>query len=291
MSWRVVARREALDVRRSRALWAVVGLFAVAGTAAVLLPALAFGEALSAEAALAFLVDPLELVVGLTALVAGYGAVAGPRTGGQLKLALGLPLRRRGLVFGAFVGRAAVVLAGTAVGLMTVVAALLVVYGSLPLRSVAGFGALLGLLAVAVTALAVGLSAASPTRGVAAVAAVGAFVLFEFFWGVVPGTVHYVIEGSLPGPVVPPWVVLLERLQPFAAFEAATDLVLPAPDRALRLSAGGAEAAAGGPSTLADRLHGAPPGYLDPRASLVTLLAWTVVPLLAGIERFRRADL
>lgn len=290
MRWLVVARREALDVRRSRAVWTLVGVFAVVGVAAVVLPAAAFGDGLPAERSVAFLVAPLRLVVGLTGLLAGHAAIAGPRGGGQLKLALGLPIGRAALVVGAFVGRAVVVLAGTAVGVLAAALAMLGVYGSLPVGALAGFGALLGLLAVAVTALAVGLSAASPSSTAAAVAAVGAFVCFEFFWGVVPGAAHYLVEGSLPGAVVPPWVVLLERLQPFAAFEAATELVVPRAERGVRLSAGGAEAT-GGARNLADRLAGAAPGYLDPWGAVGILLGWTVVPLVVGIRRFGRADL
>lgn len=291
MSWLVVARREALDARRSRALWTVVGLFGAVGVAAVAVPAVAIGDGLSAEEALAFLVAPLRLVVGLTALLAGYGAVAGPRTGGQFKLVLGLPIRRTALVVGSFVGRTAVVLTGVLVGLAAVAVALYAAYGTLPAAPFVGFAALLGLFAVAITALAVGISAASPTRGHAAVAAIGAFVAFEFFWGVVPGTAHYLVEGSLPGAVVPPWVVLLERLQPFAAFEAATDLALPRADQAVQLSAGGAEAADGGTRPLEDRLAAPAPAYLDPWAGVVTLAGWAVVSLLAGMRRFDRIDL
>lgn len=291
MSWRVVARHEALVARRSHGVQAVVVLFAAVGLAAVAVPAVTIGDGLSAERALAFLVAPLRLVVGLTALLAGYGAVAGPRTGGQLKLTLGLPIRRSALMAGAFVGRASVVLGGLFVGLVAVAIGLYAAYGRLPVAPFVGFGSLLGLFAVTITALAVGLSAASPTRGHAAVAAVGAFVAFEFFWGVVPGAAHYLIEGSLPGTVVPPWVVLIERLQPFAAFDAATDLALPAADESIRLSAAGAEAADGGTRTLADRIDGRPPAYLDPWAGVVTLVGWTVWPLLAGTLRFNAVDL
>lgn len=291
MSWRVVARREALDARRSRALQAVVGLFVAVGVSAVAIPAVTIGDGLAAEGALAFLVAPLRLVVGLTALLAGYGAVAGPRTGGQLKLVLGLPIRRSALVAGAFAGRAAVVVGGLFVALAAVAVGLYAAYGSVPLAPFVGLTALLGLFALAITALAVGLSAASPTRGHAAVAAVGAFVAFEFFWGVVPGAAHYLVEGSLPGAIVPPWVVLLERLQPFAALEAAADLALPAADQSIRLSSSGAEAADPGTRSIGDRIDGPVPSYLDPWAGVATLVAWTVVPLLVGIYRFDRIDL
>lgn len=288
----LVARREALDARRSRGLWAAVGLFVLVGVAAVATPAVVFGEASSPERALVFLAAPLKLVVALTALVAGAGAIAGPRACGQLMLVLGLPVERRALVAGVFLGRAVVVLGALAIGLLAVAAVLMVVYGSVPAARVVALGGLAGLFALAFTAVAVGLSAASPSPQRAAAAAIGAFVLFEFFWGVVPAGVHYLVEGSLPGPVVPAWVVLLERLQPMAAFDAATGLVLPRPDEGIRLSSGGAAAAgrAGG-RTLTDRLAGPPPDYLDPWAGVVTLVGWTVVPLAAGWYRFERADL
>lgn len=292
MNWLPVARLMSQDARRSRGLWAVIALFVVTSLAAVALPALVVGASLSAGQALAFLVAPLKIVVTLTGLLAGYGAIAGPRTGGQLKLLLGLPVERTALVVGAFVGRAAVVLGGVAVGLIVVVATLSLVYGELPVRRVATFGGLLALLAVAVTALAIGLSAAARTRGQAAVTAVGAFVCFQFFWGVVPAGVHYLVEGTLPGAVVPAWVVLLERAQPLSAFEAAAAAVLPTPEAGIQLSPGAAQATTGTASrALVDRLAGPPPAYLDPWAAVVTLVGWTAAPLLAGLHRFRRADL
>lgn len=290
MNWRPVARREVRDAGRSKALWTVVALFAAVGVAAVVIPTVAVDE-LGVERSLAFLVAPLKLVVGLTGLLAGYSAIAGPRSGGQLKLALGLPIERSALIVGAVLGRCVVVLVGTAVGMAAITVALLVVYGVVPLARLTGFAALLALFAVTVTAVAVGLSAASPSRGAAAAAAVGAFVLFEFFWGVVPGAIHYAVEGSLPGPVVPPWVVLLERLQPFAAFETTADLVLPEADQSVRLSAEGAAAAEGSNRALRNRLAGSPPTYLDPWVSIVTLVGWAVIPLAIGAYRFTRVDL
>ena len=98
MSWRAVARLEARVVRRSRGLRAVVSVAALVGVAAVWLPSVALGDSLTAERAVPFLVAPMKLAVGLTGLLAGHGAVAGPRTAGQLKLTLGLPNRRSALV-------------------------------------------------------------------------------------------------------------------------------------------------------------------------------------------------
>lgn len=292
MNWHPVARVMERDVRRSRGLWAVVGLLAVVTVTAASLPALVIGGSLPAGQALAFLVAPLKVVVALTGLLAGYGAIAGARSGGQLTLMLGQPIERSALVVGAFVGRVPVVLGGVVVSLVVVLATLPVVYGELPLGRVAAFGALLALYAGSVTALAVGISAVADTHGRAAVAAVGAFVLFQFFWDVVPAGVYYAVEGSLPGPVVPPWVVLLERAQPLSAFEAATELAVPGVEDGIRLSPGDAQATSGGAShALADRLAGPPPAYLDPWAAVVTLVGWTALPLVVGWHRFQRADL
>lgn len=287
MSLVVVARRELQDLRRSRGLWTLVGLATVTGLAAVLLPAIAVDGSLPTEQAVRFLVAPMQLVIGLTGLLAGYSAVAGPRSGGQLKLVLGLPIHRASLVIGAALGRTAVVIGAV----ITIAMTMQLVHGSLPWAALGGFGVLLGVLAVATTSLAVGLSAASPTRWIAAMAVVALFVLFQFFWGVVPAGAHYLLEGSLPGPTVPAWVVLLERLQPFAALEAAADLVLPRADRTLQVSNLGADATGGAPPTLADRLAGAPPAYLDPWVGVGTLTAWIVVSLSVGIHRFNRTDL
>ena len=291
MTWRLVARREVADLRRSRAVAALGGLVALATLAGLLLPALAV-DGLAPAAALALLVAPLKVAVGLASLLVGAGAVAGPRAGGQLRLVLGLPVERRSLVAGAFVGRALVALAVVGAAMAVTAVGVRLLHGGVPVDCLAGLGGLVALYAVAMVALAVGLSAAARTPGRALAAAVVAFVGFQFFWGVVPGGLHYVVEGSLPGRVVPAWVVLVERLQPVTAFEAATDLALPATDAAVRVSNEGAGAGGGGgPPTLEERLRRAPPAYLSPWAAVLVLGAWTVVPLALGAERFRRADL
>lgn len=288
----LVARWTARDAWRSRGLASALLVVGIVALAAVVLPAAVVGESLSAAGALAFLVAPLQVVVTLTGLLAGYGVVAGPRAGGQLTLLLSLPVDRTALVIGAFIGRAAVALGGVGTALAVVSVAIPVLYGGLPLGALAAFGGLLALLAVAVTGLAVGLSAAAGTPGRAAVAAIGAFVCFQFFWGVVPAGLYYLLEGSMPGPVVPAWVVLVERLQPLGTFAATADQVLPTVGDAVQLSPGGAEAAeAAGPPPLADRLDGPPPFYLDPWAGGATLVGWTIAPLAAGWYRFARADL
>jgi ABC-2 type transport system permease protein len=291
MSLMAVTRRELQEQRRSRGLWTLIGLVTVTGLAAVLLPAIAIEGSLPTEQAVRFLVAPMQLVIGLTGLLAGYSAVAGPRSGGQLRLVLGLPIHRASLVIGAALGRTAVVIGGTIGAVITIALAMQLVHGSLPVAVLGGFGVLLGLLAVATISLAVGLSAASPTRWIAAMAVVALFVLFQFFWEIVPAGAHYLLEGSLPGPTVPPWVVLLERLHPFSAFQAATDLVLPDVERTIRLSGEGAEAASGGPRSVADRVNGSVPWFLSPWAAVGTLLGWAVVPLLIGLLLFNRADL
>ncbi|MFB6359873.1 MAG: ABC transporter permease subunit [Halobacteriales archaeon] len=291
MSLVVVAKRELLELRRSRGLWTLLGLATVTGLAAVVLPAIAIDGSLGTEQAVRFVVAPMQLVIGLTGLLAGYSAVAGPRSGGQLKLVLGLPIHRASLVIGAALGRMAFVIGGVIAALITIALAMQLIHGSLAVAALGGFGVLLAVLAAATTSLAVGVSAASPSRWIAAMAVVALFVLFQFFWGVVPAGVHYLIEGSVPGQTVPPWVVLLERLHPFAAFRAATDLVLPEVERTIRLSGEGAEAPSGGPRALGDRVRGPVPWYLSAWAALGTLLGWAVVPLVIGLHRFTRADL
>lgn len=291
MSWRATARREGRDLRAATAVRALLAIATLTGAAAVAVPATALGADLGAEAALPFLVVPLKLVIGLTGLLLGHAAVAGPRSGGQLKLALALPVDRRAFVLGTFVGRAAATLSAAALAILGAGAAMYALFGALPVRGLAGFAGLLGLFGLSVTAIGVGLSASVGSRGAAAVAAVGAFVLFQFFWGVVPAGVHYLLEGSLPGATVPAWLVLIERAQPFAALEAAAELAVQESGRTVRLSGSGAAAGAGGSAAGADRLAGAPPWYLDPAVAVGILVAWAVVPLAIGAERFRRADL
>jgi ABC-2 type transport system permease protein len=291
MNWRAVARREVIDLKRSRGVWIFGCLSIGVGLGAVFIPAVAIEGRLTTAQAMRFLVTPLKLVIGLTGLLVGYNAVAGPRSAGRLKLTLGLPIQRVAIILGALLGRLAIVLGGTAITLGVAAAGIGFLYGSLPLAAMAGFALLLGLFAVTMTGLAVGISAACPSRWLAATTVVGAFVLFEFFWGLLPSGIHYLLTGSLPGRTVPAWFVLLERFQPFTAFQWATDLVLPELGRTVRLSAGGAEAASGAPPSLEDRVRGGLPTYLEPWVGVVVLFAWAIGPLVFGIRRFVRADL
>ena len=291
MSWRATARAE---VRALRAAAVVRGLLAVAaltGVAAVTLPAIAIGTELTAEGALPFLVAPLKLLVGAAGLLLGHGAVAGPRSGGQLKLALGLPIDRRAFVLGTYLGRAAATLLVGVVALAAAAVAMWVLLGAVAMRGLVGLSGALAPFGVAVAAVGVGLSAASRGRGAAAVAAVGALVLFQFFWGVVPAGAHYLVEGSLPGPAAPPWIVFLERAQPFAAFEVAAEHAVPEAGRGVRLSGAGASAGDTPSTGPGAPLAGSQRWYLEPRVAVALLVGWTVLPLVIGAERFRRTDL
>jgi ABC-2 type transport system permease protein len=274
MTWATVARKEFADAVRSRMLWAIVVVLAVMTSLAAglsrLIPEVPADATLAVGAAAQF----AALLVPILALIAAYLAIAGERESGSLKMLLGLPPSRREVLTGKFVGRSGVVAVGLALGFAVSGVATRVLYGDLPLAGFLVVTALTVLLGVAFVGVAVGISAVTATRARAMTLAVAAYLGLTLLWDLFPQGLVLVVTGAMPGETVPAWFLLVQALSPSGAYNALVQVVL-----------------AGGPGAMAARLAGPAPAYLDPLVFLAILLAWTVVPLLVGYDRFRRADL
>ncbi|MFC3477868.1 ABC transporter permease [Halobacterium litoreum] len=281
MSWRVVAKKDFRDASRSKALWALTALFVLfmAGMAYVytLLQESggAAGTELESVGLLFFLLNPVTLLVPLTALVMAHKSVAGEVESGSAKFLLSLPHTRRDALAGKVAGRGAVLGAAVAVGLVVAAVVTVVMYDSFDAMAYLGFSALTLLLAVAYVAIAVGLSATTKDAGRATVLAAGFFVVFELAWAIVPIGIYYLLNNSFTPTGTPPeWYLLLNRIPPSSAFTNAVFGFLP-----------------GNAGTIAQYFPQNPPIYLSKWGALAILLAWAVAVPLVGYRVFDRADL
>ncbi|WP_226482080.1 ABC transporter permease subunit [Natrinema amylolyticum] len=295
VSWRDVARKDFEDAARSRLLWGLIAVFVAFLVMSLLSAEQLFPEPVTVDAALALsgVAMLAQLFVPGIALVAGYMAVVGERRSGSLRVLLSYPFSRGEIVAGKLAGR--LLVTGTALAVGFAVASVLVValYGVPGVTTFAGFVATGVLLGLTFTALAVGGSAAASTQGRARTLTIGSFVGMVFFWKPVVVGIYYAVTGSLPGIQAEPWYFLLKRLNPLEAYRVIAGAVLdervdavpefPLEDVPVNAPAETLE--------LSNRLAGEVPFYLADWFSVVVLLAWGLVPVVAGYRRFEDADL
>ncbi|WP_135829211.1 ABC transporter permease subunit [Halorussus halobius] len=295
MSIPLLVRKEFVDSMRSRGLWTATALLTVVASAAVFLPSVAL-DSVDPVVVPQYMLTPVTTFVSITALVTGYLAIAGERDTGSIKTLFGLPYTRRDVVVGKYLGRAAVVSVAVLVSFVVAGVVGVAMYGSLPYGSYVRLGALTVVLAVAFVGIAVAISAGAASRSRAMTLAVGAFFVFELLWSTLVKGVYYVVTlGDLPGVAVPGWYVFLQRASPGEAFKTVAGTFLPGDVEGVQVStsggAQGASGASGAAPTLAERLGGEVPLYLDDWFALVVLGCWLVVPIVVGYLRFERADL
>lgn len=294
-TWADLARKEFEDAVRSNVLWGFIGVFVAFLVMSLLSAEQLFRDAVTVDAAkaLAGVAMLAQLFVPGIALVVGYMSVVGERRSGSLRVLLTHPFARADVVAGKLVGRTLVTVVGLGVGFAVASLLVVVLYGAPAPGAFVGFVAAGLLLGVTFTALAVGGSAAASTRGRAMALTIGSFVGMVFFWKPAVVGLYYAVEGSLPGLHAARWYFLLKRLNPLEAYRvlagAAVDQRVhevpefPLEDVPARAS----------PETLAlaNRLSGEVPFYLADWFSVVVLLAWGLVPVVAGYRRFADADL
>jgi len=295
VTWRDVARKDFEDVVRSKLLWGItigfVGLltlFLVVGWVSGGTNDSTMTDLLSGMAQF------VVFFVPLIALVAGYMAIVGERRSGSLRVLLSYPFSRSDVVFGKAIGRSVVVAAAICFGFLVVTLLGVPMTGDLAIVDlvlVAGFTVMLG---VTFTALAVGISAATSSRGIALAWAVGLFFLMLVLWEALAVGIYYLIEGTRPGLEAEAWYFALYQANPLESYRIAIGAVTDSfvwPFVQLGLEdLSYAETGPGDLQTSA-RVEGEVPFYLRPWFSAVTFLAWTVIPLAIGYRRFENADL
>lgn len=293
MSVPLLARKEFTDARRARALWAATALLTVVTSASVVLPSVAL-DGVDPATLPQYMLAPVATFVTITSLVTGYLAIAGERESGSIRTLLGLPYTRRDVLVAKYLGRSAVVGTAIVVSFLVTAVAGFATYGTLPVGSFALLAPLTVVLGVVFVGIAIAISAGTGSRSRAMTLAVGTFFLFELLWSSLTQGLYFAVTlGRLPGTNVPPWYVLVRRLSPTNAFETAARLFLS--DDATRVNVsqreGVSSAGTDGGSSLAERIGGELPFYLEDWFALVLLACWIVVPVVIGYLRFERADL
>ena len=285
-TWADVARKDFEDAVRSKLLWGFIAVFVSFLAMALLSAEQLFPDPVTVDAAMALAGVAMlaQLFVPGIALVAGYMSVVGERRSGSLRVLLSYPFSRFDVVAGKLVGRG--IVTGTALTAGFAAASVLVValYGAPDVAAFVGFVATGLLVGLTFTGLAVGGSAAASTRGRAMTLTIGSFVGMVFFWKPVAVGVYYAITGALPGLRADPWYFLLKRLNPLEAYRVLTGAVL---DRHVsevpRFPLEDVPATATPEQLeLANRIAGDVPFYLGDWFSAVVLLAWGVIPGVAG---------
>jgi len=270
--WTAIARKDIREVWDSRLLRYLLYLLVVVyGLAAYVYP---LGrEAVTTSGFAGFATDPVGLVVPLVAVLLGYNAVVGERAAGRLVLTLALPHARRGVALGKLLGRGSVLVGGLSVGLGLAVGLVVYPFGALEPLAYLGYAGVTVLFGLAFFAIAVGLSMATASRGLARAGAFGVFVLFVVAWDLVRSGARAalarlgVIDGQLPA-----WALFVHGAEPGRLY----DRIVAGP------IAGDRTGAYLGPDA---------PWYLGEWVALGLLGLWIVGPLALGYRRFAGTDL
>lgn len=281
MSILAVAKRDFLNVRRAKLVWAPVALYTV------FMVLFYWGQSQSPNPDFHVIIWSLlgiggVLVVPLIALVAAYLSIAGERESGTIKYTLGAPIDRSAVVLGKLLSRSAVVIVGLLVSLaigvpisLVLVPEMTVEYGDYLV-----FVAITMLYAFSYVAVAVGISATTGSRSRAMAGAIGFFFLFNIVWNAFPvrpeQMVSFLIEQLGRDPSnYQNLIDFIFAISPTGAYLASSQLFMT--------------------NDFLVEVDNVPdpnaPFYLQGWFMIVILVAWVVVPLAIGTWRFKRADL
>lgn len=281
MSVRSVVHKDIVDARRSRIVQLV-------GVHYALLVVLFFVQVRLGDAeggpehllALWNLVFVGAVFVPAIALVAAYLAIAGERESGSIKYLLSTPISRRDVVLGKFVSRASIVT--VALVLAFAVAAMLafVWFGLSSPGVFLTVAALTTVYALAYVAVAIGISAATASRSRAMIGVLGFYFATNFV------TLNDDVSG-LAG-----LEYVLNDLIGLGIGDDPIQFIgmIMNPTRAYLLASIGAF-----PEELINTMAFPAPAelawYVQPEAAIVVLIAWLVMPILAGIYWFERTEI
>ncbi len=281
-----VGKKDFRDAVQSRALWSLVVVFVVlllvTSYAYIEFPEM-FGPIDEATfAGLVFFTASMAgLFIPLAAIIVCFKALAGERELGSIKILLSLPVLRSDVLFGKFLGRAAVLGTGLVVGLVIGLGFGAALLGAVDILPLVLFLLLTLLFVFVYTSIMVGLSATTGSTTRATTLAVGFFVLFELLWDAIPLAVVYVVSGFTLPTEIPDWVFLVSQLSPSSAYFTSVIALLPDAAADAGVTAGGVDV----DPTAAD------PFYVTPEAGYVFLVLWLVAPLVIGYYRFTRTDM
>lgn len=281
MSSIAVARRDFLDVRRAKLVWAPAALYTL------FMILFFWGQSNAQQPDFYQVMWGLlglggALVVPLIALVAAYLSVAGERESGSIKFTLGVPVDRLSVILGKLTARSIVVAAGLLVSFVvgTVAAQVLVPDMTIEYGDYFLFIAITLLYALAYVSVAVGISAATSSRSRAMGGAIGFFFVFNLVWNFLPVSPTQMLEFVLKelGKNPDNYENLLQfvfSISPTGAYLNSSKLFMS--ERFLE--------------QVGNTPASGDPFYIQGWFMLVILVAWVVFPLAFGYWRFGKAQL
>lgn len=272
MSTLDVAKKDFLDVRRSKIVWFVGGLYAF-----FMVLIFYFGQSgipnPDVKNALWNLTGTGAMFIPLIALVSAYLAIAGERESGSIKYLLSIPNSRRDVVLGKYLTRT-IFVAISILGAFLLGAVLtLLWYPSLEADIFVGIAVLTVLYVLTYVAVAIGISAATASRSRAMGGAIGFFFVTNVLnlFGPLRLAIDYVFNDLAGLDITANQILFVQSvISPTAAYVNSTGLVFPTGFRDIRADL---------------------PWYLEGEVMIVILLAWLIVPIALGMWQFERADL
>lgn len=264
MSWLVVAKRTLIDPYRTRYLWVLLGIVALLFGLVTHSFFRQVSSGLTTMTLGASLVGVGFMVVPLIAIACSYGTIAGRRQNGSLRVLLSYPHSRREIVFGTVLGRSVLIAGLVSIGFLVACTVALVESGLPTVRPFLLVWLAALLLGIAMTGLAVGISAGSRTTNRAALTSFATFLLF-FVWQ--PGPIHALLPRfSLSASLPSEWIDIFVALNPIQAYNTIVSDLTPS----------------------ASDVSGF---YTTEWFGILVLLAWSILPILIGGWRFGRSDL
>lgn len=266
MQWTHVAGKDFADAVRSRKFIALSVIMLILALGLFFVLSVPANGDLTFEDAATTMVTPLAFLIPLIGLMVGYMSIIAERESGSIRILLSLPLERRDIVVGKFVGRVGVAIVPIVIAFAVALPAGFFLFEELQLTQYLEFVLYISLLGIVFVAIAVGVSGMVATRGKALGLVVFFYFLFEQLWGALPTGIYWAINREFPSlGDTPTWYDFINTL---------------APDPAIRNALGGVFFDAGQFST-----------GIAWWVSAIVVVLWVVVPLVLGYFRFNRANL
>ena len=270
---RAVVEKEFLDNLRNRWIIAVSLLFIVFtliisyfGTAQSTSETGFQGLAQTAQGMIAISL----IFVSILGLMLGYATIVAEREQGSLLLFLSMPITRLEIVLGKFLGLGSVMLVtivtGLGIGGIVIIAAV----GADDALAYLWFVLGTALLALAFLSVGMFISTVMKRRSTALGLSIFMWVFFAFLFNLLLLGIFVATGGSFGSlDVAPDWLYVALLLNPTNAFSTFGQLVF------------GLEGGFGGNT----------PGFVNTGTAALSLLLWTVVPLLLAFWRFQKQDI
>lgn len=285
MTVRRLASTELARLARAPGVWIAAVLFGALLVAGVALPGLLLEEATPAIGTAYLLGPAVDVILPTIAIVLTYGAIAGVRSDGRIKVYLGMPVRRRDILLGIACSRIAIVWIVMMCGLFVGVATIGILYGRPPIRPILAFASLSLLASASFVGIGVGISAlvGTPIRAIATL--VGGFLLAHALWEPICRAAASLLIDDFTSESPPRWYELIILASPLEAYTTAANGVLPpSPHVAIAIGDGGARADSGA-------LVGGEISTATLTIAIGWLVLWGLGSMLAGTVALRAAEI